>query len=124
MFPNGNIVNTRMEIFMSDHETVGDRLRQVRGDMNQDAFAKLLDIGRTTLIRYEKGERSPDADLIARLWVLFKVDALWLLTGIGARTSGEQLSATEAALISDFRLCPEEAKEVLLRTASLLVKKN
>lgn len=105
---------------MSAHETVGDRLRQVRGDMNQDAFAKMLDIGRTTLIRYEKGERSPDADLIARLWVLFKVDALWLLTGIGKRTSGEQLSAMEAALVSDYRQCTDEAKEALVRVAAVL----
>lgn len=63
------------------NETVGDRLRKVRGTMSQEAFAQLLTIGRTTLIRYEKGERSPDADLIAKLLVIFKVDALWLLTG-------------------------------------------
>jgi transcriptional regulator with XRE-family HTH domain len=91
-------------------ESVGDRLRQVRGDMTQDAFAQLLGIGRTTLVRYEKGERPLDSDLLTRLWVLFKTDALWLLTGIGERTAGEILTTDERDLLRRYRAAPLAVK--------------
>ncbi|MDR0996097.1 MAG: helix-turn-helix domain-containing protein [Zoogloeaceae bacterium] len=109
---------------MAEPETVGDRLRQVRGDMNQDAFAKLLGIGRTSLIRYEKNERTLDADLMARLWVLFKVNALWLLTGLGAGEASTELSPSENALLVAFRQCSEDSRDVLVRTARLMAGKD
>lgn len=35
----------------------GERIRSIRGSRSQIEFAELLGIGRTTLIRYESGER-------------------------------------------------------------------
>ena len=65
-------------------ETLGQRLVQIRGARSQDDFARLLGIGRATLQRYEAGQRSIDSDLMGRLWVLFRVDPLWLITGMSS----------------------------------------
>lgn len=60
---------------------VGKRLAILRGERSQAEFAELLGISKPSLQRYEHGTRTIDADLIARLYVLFRVDLLWLLIG-------------------------------------------
>ncbi|MEW5974132.1 MAG: helix-turn-helix transcriptional regulator [Pseudomonadota bacterium] len=105
---------------MSDvNETVGDRLKQVRGQMSQVDFAASLEIGRTSLINYEKNQRQLDANLLTRLWVLYGVDTLWLLTGIGTRTA-EKLTADERKLLEQYRACSGEAQATLRMTAEAL----
>lgn len=103
----------------SANETVGDRLKQVRGKMNQVDFAASLEIGRTSLINYEKNERPLDANLLTRLWVLYGVDTLWLLTGIGARTA-DKLTADERKLLEQYRACSGDAQATLRMTAEAL----
>jgi len=62
---------------------IGQRFVQVRGRMKREAFAPLLGISSSTLARYERGERSPDADLVATLQEKFGVDPCWFITGEG-----------------------------------------
>lgn len=100
-------------------ETVGDRLKQVRGKMSQVDFAASLGIGRTSLINYEKNERPLDATLLTRLWELYGVDTLWLLTGVNTRAT-EPLTADERTLLEQYRRCSGEAKATLRMTAEAL----
>lgn len=58
------------------------RLRQSLG-YNQDEFAQLLGIAIRSYIRYEKGERTVPADILATIGEL-GVNLNWLLTGQGA----------------------------------------
>ena len=53
---------------------IGDRILDVRGKMNQQAFANSLNIAKSTLTRYENGDslrdafrRLPDAEVIAKI---------------------------------------------------------
>jgi phage repressor protein C with HTH and peptisase S24 domain len=62
---------------------IGRRLVQVRGRMPRETFAPLLGISPSTLARYERGERSPDANLVATLQREFGVDPSWFVTGSG-----------------------------------------
>ena len=61
----------------------GGRLRSVRGRATIKEFADQLGVGKNSLIRYESGERSPDADFVARVCQLFDVDPRWLVLGAG-----------------------------------------
>lgn len=102
---------------MSD---LGERIRQVRGDMSQQAFADMLEISRKTISRYESGSHSPDAEFIIRLNVIYGVQPLWLLTGKGPDTAGERLSPREARLLAVFRTADDQGKAALEAMAAAL----
>lgn len=121
----GTLSSFLLDIFMKTEqkESIGTRIKQVRGSLTQKEFADLLGIGRTTLIRYESDERTPDADFFIRMDNLFHVESAWLLTGRGEESAGHEMSAAEAALLWNYRHCTEEAKEVLEKSALLLPKK-
>ena len=46
---------------------IGQRIREVRGSEAQADFAAKLNVGQTTIGRYEKGSRAPDAEFILLL---------------------------------------------------------
>ena len=71
-------------------EGIGDRIVQVRGKLTQYAFAKSIQIAKITLLRYEKGERVPDAETIARICENHHIDYTWLITGKGSPTETER----------------------------------
>jgi transcriptional regulator with XRE-family HTH domain len=71
---------------------IGHRIAQVRGKMSVEKFAASLSIGRSSLIRYESGERKPDAVVLNRICTLYQVDANWLLMG-------QQIAPSTAGLI-------------------------
>ena len=62
---------------------LGHRLKQIRGSLSQERFAKSLGIHKNTLVRYEKGERLPDSRFLARVCKTYRVNPAWLLTGTG-----------------------------------------
>lgn len=103
---------------------IGERIKQIRGVQTQQVFADLLGIGRTTLINYESNMRAPDAELLIKLHVLYKVQPLWLLTGIGNEVSGVKLKPDEAALLDNYRHCPPEGKAALKTTSYALAQQN
>ncbi|WP_052958392.1 helix-turn-helix domain-containing protein [Obesumbacterium proteus] len=94
-----------------DLNSVGLRIRQVRGNLSQSDFATRLGLERKSISRYESGERSPDATFFFYLLIEFKVDPIWLLTG-----SGEQpeLSPDEQELLMHFRVASLSLKSAAL----------
>lgn len=62
---------------------LGKRLVSIRGQMTQKEFARSLDIHKNSLIRYERGERLPDAWFLMQLREIYGVSPLWFLSGFG-----------------------------------------
>jgi len=62
--------------------TIGDRLRKERErlDLSQTDFAALAGSSKRAQIRYESGERSPDAEYLAKI-AKAGVDIYWIITG-------------------------------------------
>jgi transcriptional regulator with XRE-family HTH domain len=60
---------------------IGARITQVRSRITQGKFADSLGIHKNTLLRYEKGERLPDSEVLTRLYKIYGADPAWLLTG-------------------------------------------
>lgn len=67
----------------SDNPAValGTRLRMVRKNSTQSAFARALGVSPATLKRYEAGERVPDARFLADLCQRYQLDPSWILWG-------------------------------------------
>lgn len=65
-------------------ETVGSRMRFLRGTVSQDEFASHLGVHKETIGKYERDKISPGADVLTRLRLERQVDINWLLTGDGS----------------------------------------
>lgn len=63
--------------------TIGERLRIVRGELSQAAFAKQFEMPQSTLSNYESGRNKPDFDLIDKVCCEFGISVEWLMFGRG-----------------------------------------
>ena len=63
--------------------TLGDRIKKIRGKDTQKKFAEKLGISPRALFSYEKNERIPSADIISHICAINKVSSNWLLSGEG-----------------------------------------
>jgi transcriptional regulator with XRE-family HTH domain len=62
---------------------VGQRIRAIRGEINQTDFAKMIGVRKQNYVsRYEHG-RIPNPELLVRIANYGKVTVDWLLTGRG-----------------------------------------
>ena len=68
--------------------TIGERIKQIRGKVSQKEFAISIGVAQNTLGNYERGDRTPNADVIVRIAKDYDVSFNWLLLGEGARQSG------------------------------------
>lgn len=66
-------------------ETLGDRLKLLRGKFSQAAIAERLGIPQTTWSNYEKNKNKPDFALLDLICREFEVSADWLLFGRGPK---------------------------------------
>jgi len=66
-------------------EIIGKRIRAARRlkSMSQQELADALQVNKSTIVRYEKGERVPDALFLARLSQITGVSTDWILKGEG-----------------------------------------
>lgn len=105
--------------FPSETELSG-RLQIIRGEMTQREFAKRLGVGRTTLIRYESGERIPDAMFLQMLILKFKIDPSWLLLGLGSVPEQVQISSEKRALLGAYDRMSDENKRAIIQISESL----
>jgi transcriptional regulator with XRE-family HTH domain len=76
----------KSDVFM----TIGERIKTIRGNLSRDKFAPIMCISKTTLVNYETGLRTPDADFLNKILAEFPdVNPTWLLTGEGQRERGK-----------------------------------
>jgi len=61
--------------------SLGDRLKIIRGEIQQDEFAKYFNIHKNTYARYERNEAKPNTEFIKQLCLKFNVDVEWLIFG-------------------------------------------
>lgn len=66
-------------------EGFGDRVRIVRSMTycSQQEFAEQLEVSLRAYRNYERGEREMPASLLMTLYTKYRVDPVWVLTGVG-----------------------------------------
>lgn len=62
-------------------QEIGMRLREIRGAQSQAEFCASLGVHKNTYGGYERGDRTPDAILIANVCALYGIRLEWLLWG-------------------------------------------
>ncbi len=91
---------------------IGERLKEERERLgfNQTAFGAVGGVQKQAQLKYEKGERSPDADYLEALSKV-GADVQYIVTGI--RCPGA-LSDDESELVARFRKAPLAVKAAAL----------
>lgn len=101
-------------------KTIGERLREQRERlrMTQVAFADAGGVQKLAQIKYEKGERVPSAEYLARLAGV-GVDVAYVITGMSSRTRNRLSAVREATDIAATLHLPEAntlaAQEVIFK---------
>lgn len=105
---------------------IGERIKNIRSAMRQDAFAEMVGVHLNTVGRWERGQRTPDVDDLNKILVAFpKISPTWLLTGEGdiERKSGTgQLlaeSGYDELLVNVIQAAIESAGKVNTKTAKI-----
>lgn len=66
-------------------DSLGQRIRQLRGTRSQNTYAAQLGISKGSLGAYERDASTPDADTLSAICLLEDVSCDWLLLGKGDR---------------------------------------
>lgn len=96
-------------------EDIGNRIKEIRGSMSQAAFSKELNVTQSTIARYEKGSRSPDAEFLLLIKKYYDINPNWLI-------SGEEPKFIQNGIIADEAKPISETKDVIVIEHSDLVK--
>jgi transcriptional regulator with XRE-family HTH domain len=64
-----------------DWPAIGTRLREVRGDVSQVEFGRLLGVPQNFVSRYERARARPSAEYLAAVARLKNVSLDWLILG-------------------------------------------
>ncbi|BBL25467.1 helix-turn-helix domain-containing protein [Comamonas terrigena] len=99
----------------------GERIKseRLRLDIQQLAFAEACGVSRGGLLKWEKGEASPNAAALAAMSAL-GVDVLYVVTGQRAGEAESTLAPAERDLLQAWRLGGEKGRAALAAIAAAL----
>lgn len=95
-----------------DRTAVGKRLLEIRHNqqLSRNDLAEKVGVSLLTIQKYEKGERTPNADVLWAYHLLFGVNIQWIVTGKGEEKhlSGRPLTPREEILLEQLDGMPDE----------------
>jgi transcriptional regulator with XRE-family HTH domain len=90
-------------------ETLGERLKKIRGNMSQAAFANIVGISKGALGGYERDENAPGTEAINKICSATDISVDWLITG-----GGQQCPEKDKPMIMENKGCiPENCPRCL-----------
>lgn len=96
--------------------TFPERLKQVRGKLDQGEMSTQLGIHLTSYGRYERGERSPDLEFIEKVCRTFNVSPTWLILGEGPMRPGEITPGEAPGKLGYIDPAVEMVEEAIIET--------
>lgn len=90
--------------------TLGERLRQLRGERMQKEIADKLGISRARYSHYERDHVQPDHELLYKMSEVFETSIDHLL---GRMAAAEGISREEATIIEELRQLSEEDMTII-----------
>ena len=77
--------------------TIGARIKSLRGPQNQEEFAAAFGVHKNTLARWERNERQPDLEFLKKLAEEKRVTLEWLI--LGEELQAGRTEGVEASLV-------------------------
>lgn len=72
--------------------TLGKRIKEARGKITQQSLSSQIGIAQNSLSRYERDEKTPDANFLALFCKKLNISPYWLLFGRGPMCANDQPS--------------------------------
>jgi len=103
--------------------SLGERLREERDrlGLKQEELGQIGGVNRNTQGKYEKSERSPDGDYLAKVSAV-GVDVLYVVTGQRSTPSEGALGDDESTLLNQYRSMPDSDRATVRRLTSALAE--
>jgi transcriptional regulator with XRE-family HTH domain len=95
--------------------SIGDRIKQVRGNLSRDAFASKIGADKSTVQRYENENNIPKGDILLRIHTEFGTNIHWLLTGEGEQYLKKQPEYSVIAESGESYDQPTQEEHELIR---------
>ena len=105
-------------------ETLGDRIKIIRGETSQTQFSSSLGITQTKLSRYERNTTPPEIDFLVRLSRQYAVSLDWLLLGNGCTESSRPSDGDDANIQSELATERTERRELAAENRKLYREKE
>lgn len=105
-------------------ETLGDRIKIIRGETSQTQFSSSLGITQTKLSRYERNTTPPEIDFLVRLSRRYAVSLDWLLLGNGCTESSRPSDGGDANIQSELAAERAERRELTAENRKLYREKE
>jgi transcriptional regulator with XRE-family HTH domain len=113
-------------IFRGGIMHIGNKIKIVRkaNKLTQIEFAKKLKISRSSLIYYEKGERTPPVDLLLNISKLFNVSMGNLVDKSSdySVSKEEMESLSESGLVQSYEVSQKSSEEILLSNFKMFLE--
>lgn len=105
-------------------ETLGDRIKIIRGETSQTQFSSSLGITQTKLSRYERNTTPPEIDFLVRLSRQYAVSLDWLLLGNGCSESSRPSDGDDANMQTELAAERAERRELTAENRKLYREKE
>ncbi|HJA75459.1 MAG TPA: helix-turn-helix domain-containing protein [Candidatus Desulfovibrio gallistercoris] len=105
-------------------ETLGDRIKIIRGETSQTQFSSSLGITQTKLSRYERNTTPPEIDFLVRLSRQYAVSLDWLLLGNGCSESSRPSDGDDANIQTELAAERAERRELTAENRKLYREKE
>ena len=98
---------------------IGARISQIRGNLSQKEFARLIGRNFNNVNKYERGLNTPGSGVVNDICAKFNINHEWLLTGNGPMRKGEEIpegaARMEKSVESDQPAIDPEALEAIIQ---------
>lgn len=105
-------------------ETLGDRIKIIRGETSQTQFSSSLGITQTKLSRYERNTTPPEIDFLVRLSRQYAVSLDWLLLGNGCSEPSRLSDGDDANIQTELAAERAERRELTAENRKLYREKE
>lgn len=111
---------------MDNPATIGDRLREQRRHrgLTQDQLARRVGVSRSAVAQWETGRAGQLTGNLTRVAAALDASVEFLMHGADKRAPLQAVRGDELAMLRLYRDCDPEDRQILLRTARRLARRQ
>jgi transcriptional regulator with XRE-family HTH domain len=107
-----------------DIEAIGKRIKEIRGDLSQEEFARSLGASKTSIGNYESARQAPGLFFIMSICDNYNVEPRWLIKGHGPIYDTKRIESVEDEARYNRWMCENDVRIAELEETLALTKEK